>query len=265
MEEEKFQNWLIRNENKKAGTANAYASAVAKISEHYSNNNHQLVNLYTIKNSNELSEIIALYDFKGQYFEIGEIGHGTYRNALKAFKRYLKGEPRNSLKKPRNGDILKTPLEKDKELFLFDFDPLFVSEANKMSEYYNLFYCLERSIRKMVATTLKDKYGDNWWNLKVGFEIKKRVDENLKYELETGFTERSDNKIDYTTFGDLRQIIKSNWSDFSNQFKSQRAFNNTMVALNILRVPIAHCTPFVEDEEIRLKLTIKDWFRLIKK
>lgn len=264
MEEEKFQNWLLHNENKKGGTTSAYASAIIKISKHYSNQHHQLLNIYTITDTNKLRKIIELYDFEGEYFEIGEIGHGTYRNALKAFERYLLNEPRNTVRRLKKKNLLSTATQKDSNISEFDFDPLFVNEANKMSAYYNLFYCLERSIRKMVSETLETKYGENWWDIKVPFAIKKRVDENLKYEIDTGYTERSDTKIDYTTFGDLRQIIKLNWPDFTNQFKSERAFNNTMVALNTLRVPIAHCTPFAEDEEIRLKLTIKDWFRLLK-
>lgn len=82
-------------------------------------------------------------------------------------------------------------------------------------------------------------------------------------EADTGYTRRSEDKIDYTTFGELRQIVKLNWDAFSDKFRSINAFNNIMITLNTLRVPIAHCTPFAEDEIIRLELTVKDWFRLI--
>lgn len=37
-----------------------------------------------------------------------------------------------------------------------------------------------------------------------------------------------------------------------------------MNSLNLLRGPIAHCSPLAEDEVVRLKLTLKDWFRLME-
>ena len=37
-----------------------------------------------------------------------------------------------------------------------------------------------------------------------------------------------------------------------------------MTNLNQLRGPIAHCSPFAEDEVVRLELTVKDWFRLME-
>jgi hypothetical protein len=35
-----------------------------------------------------------------------------------------------------------------------------------------------------------------------------------------------------------------------------------MANLNMLRGPIAHCSPLAEDEVLRLQLTVRDWFRL---
>ncbi len=37
-----------------------------------------------------------------------------------------------------------------------------------------------------------------------------------------------------------------------------------MTSLNMLRAPIAHCCPLAEDEIVRLRLTVKDWFRLME-
>jgi len=37
-----------------------------------------------------------------------------------------------------------------------------------------------------------------------------------------------------------------------------------MGSLNTLRGPIAHCSPLAEDEALRLRLAVRDWFRLME-
>ena len=133
-----------------------------------------------------------------------------------------------------------------------------------MAQHYEVFYCLEKSIRSLVVELMFEKYGENWWN-KVKEEIRKAVELNIKREEESGFTIRSEEKIDYTTFGELSQIVTGNWEAFETLFKrGQRSFQKIMTNLNQLRGPIAHCCPLAEDEIVRLELTVKDWFRIME-
>lgn len=149
-----------------------------------------------------------------------------------------------------------------RESILLKFDSKIRLEAAEMSQNYELLYCLEKSIRNLVLEVMANKYGFEWWEKKVKFEIKEKVKYNQKNELNTGHTQLSENEIDYTTFGDLRQIIESNWEDFSGLLKNKFAFNRIMYTLNQLRGPLAHSNYLTEDEVIRLNLTIKDWLRL---
>src|SRR3989304_4068674 len=71
------------------------------------------------------------------------------------------------------------------------FDALYRNEAREMSKHYEIFYCLERSIRSLIVQLMKEKYGDNWWEEKVKEDIRKNVEANIKKEAESGFTERS--------------------------------------------------------------------------
>ena len=71
-------------------------------------------------------------------------------------------------------------------------------------------------------------------------------------------------EIDFSTFGELGEIVRSNWESFDAIFTSEKAFSKIMTSLNMLRNPIAHCCPMAEDEIIRLRLTLKDWFRLME-
>jgi hypothetical protein len=137
-------------------------------------------------------------------------------------------------------------------------------EAAEMGRHYELFYCLERSIRKLVAETLESAHGEKWWDTHVPTNIKDNVKTNIKKEKDSSFTIRSEDEIDYTNFGELGEIVRKNWDNFDASFTSEKAFTKIMTSLNMLRAPIAHCCVLSEDEIVRLRLTVKDWFRLME-
>lgn len=137
-------------------------------------------------------------------------------------------------------------------------------EAAEMSENYEVFYCLEQAVRKLITETLEEAEGTDWWNsTRILPDIKADVASLAKRERDNGVTPRSDNMIDYTTFGQLSVMITSNWDLFEPTLKSKRGVDRVMANLNLIRGPIAHCCPMQEDEEDRLKLAVKDWFRMI--
>lgn len=137
-------------------------------------------------------------------------------------------------------------------------------EAAEMSRHYELFYCLEKAIRKLISETLQETAGADWWDSgKVPAKIVEEVKDRSQRETDSGVTRRSDAPIDYTTFGELSVIITSNWDLFGAIFSSRRAVEKVMSSLNILRGPIAHCCPISDDEVVRLQLTVRDWFRII--
>jgi len=137
-------------------------------------------------------------------------------------------------------------------------------EASEMSEHYEVFYCLEQAVRKLIIETLDEAEGADWWNsARVSPDIKADVAGLVKKERDNGVTPRSDRMIDYTTFGQLSVIITSNWELFEPILKSKRGVERVMANLNLLRGTIAHCCPMQEDEIDRLQLAVKDWFRMI--
>ncbi len=137
-------------------------------------------------------------------------------------------------------------------------------EAAAMSRHYELFYCLERSIRDLVREKLAAERGVDWWDTAVPETIRSNVQKNIERERDSGVTMRSDDRLDYTTFGELGEIVRSNWAVFSDTFNSEKAFTKVMNSLNVLRGPIAHCSPLAEDEVVRLRLTLRDWYRLME-
>jgi hypothetical protein len=138
-------------------------------------------------------------------------------------------------------------------------------EAARMSELYEVFYCLENSIRKLVEDVVKEAEGANWWTSDRIDKprIQDPVQSRWRKEVDSGITPRSERLIDYTTFGELAQIITDNWDLFDPIFQSKTAVSNVANQLNLLRGPIAHCNPTDELEVERLNLAVKTWFRIM--
>lgn len=146
------------------------------------------------------------------------------------------------------------------------FDEKLRLEASKMAINYELMYCLENSIRSLISDVMYLETNDeNWWeqHLFVPQHIKDEVKKRIKQEREAAVTIRSTNPIDYTTFGELGEIIKYNWKFFGAVFNNIKAVQKVMSSLNSLRGPIAHSCPLAEDEVVRLGLSLRDWFRIM--
>jgi hypothetical protein len=136
------------------------------------------------------------------------------------------------------------------------------AEAADMAPHYEVFYSLETTIRRLVRDQLQTAEENDWWDERVPEQIRKDADKRRQREVDTGFTPRSDDPMDFLTFGGLSDIIKGNWDVFGALFSSIKAVERVMANLNTLRGPIAHCSPLAEDEVVRLRLAVRDWFRL---
>lgn len=146
------------------------------------------------------------------------------------------------------------------------FDAAVRAEASAMSKHYEVFYSLETSIRTLVASTIESASASpDWWSTpRVPQNLQVEVSSRIQKELDAGITRRSTDPLDYTTFGELAVLIGANWDLFGAVFNSKRAVEKVMSSLNALRNPIAHCSPLAEDEQLRLQLTVRDWFRLME-
>lgn len=139
------------------------------------------------------------------------------------------------------------------------------SEAASMAPHYEVFYSLEKSIRRLISDTLEAEDGPSWWTSgRILPTLQQEVADRQQREIDSGTTARSSDPIDFTTFGELGEIIKKNWDVFGSLFTSVRAVEKVMSSLNTLRGPIAHCSLLAEDEVLRLRLAVRDWFRLME-
>jgi hypothetical protein len=152
------------------------------------------------------------------------------------------------------------------DVYYPQFDAAVRREASAMAKHYEVFYSLEKSIRALVADTIEaaEKTTEWWSSARVPAAVQSEVASRVQKELDAGVTRRSLDELDYTTFGELSVIINANWDIFGSLFSSKKAVEKVMASLNALRNPIAHCSPLAEDEQLRLQLTVRDWFRLME-
>src|ERR1043166_8305137 len=147
----------------------------------------------------------------------------------------------------------------DTELFEHEI----LASARKMARFYVYYYAFENSIRSLITGRLEEKHGINWWELKAPAGVKKNVSENQMRERETAMTIRSEDPLSYTNFGELIDIISFNWDDFSDTIRSRKAMESVVSQFSKIRNVIAHSCELEEDDIFRLKLLIKDWFRIL--
>lgn len=135
------------------------------------------------------------------------------------------------------------------------------AEAARMAPHYEVLYSLETTIRRGIRDQLAAADPTDWWE-RVPEALRKEAEKRQKREIDTGITPRSDDPMDFLTLGELNDVIAANWDVFGAVFSSQKAVARVMSQLNTLRGPVAHCSPLAEDEIVRLRLTVRDWFRL---
>jgi hypothetical protein len=143
---------------------------------------------------------------------------------------------------------------------LFEAD--IIQEARRMADFYAIYYALENSIRRLVSGRLSEKHGVNWWKERVPPNIQQEVEKKQKEERDTAMSIRSEDPLAYTNFGELIPIFTSNWVDFSDTLRSEKAMYQILSQFNKIRNTVAHSCELNDDEITRFKLLVKDWFRI---
>jgi hypothetical protein len=165
---------------------------------------------------------------------------------------------------------VRSPLEIVTDSLVTDYvnqiDYRIVHNASRMADFYKVFFALENDIRDLVEETLFEQFGENWWEANVPQSVRDNCKKNVDREASEGLPPRSNRLIEYTTFGELSEIIRENWESFSGIFSnaSKNRVLRVLARLNHARGPIAHCNLLPEEESVRLKLAIRDWYKLME-
>ncbi len=85
--EEKFRKYLTKIGLK--GAQNNYPQAINLISQHYSSHTGKHIDIYSIKELNQLKIIVQDYEQTGRFAEFGYEHHGRYRAAIKKYLEFF--------------------------------------------------------------------------------------------------------------------------------------------------------------------------------
>lgn len=139
-------------------------------------------------------------------------------------------------------------------------------QAADNAPFYRMFYCLERLIREQVIQAMEKAAGADWWDSdKIPQQLRQEVAALVTREVDSATTQRSQRMIDYTTLGQLGQIIRENFELFEKQFTSKHALSSVLAKLNLARGPVAHNCPVSDLEKERLRVTVRDWFETVQR
>lgn len=137
-------------------------------------------------------------------------------------------------------------------------------QAADNAPFYRMLYCLERLMREQIIRTMEKAAGPGWWDSdKIPQQLRQEVASLATREVDSAITQRG-RMIDYTTLGQLGQIIRENWDIFEHQFTSKNAVSSLLARLNLARGPIAHNCPVSPLEMERLRLAVHDWFKTVQ-
>lgn len=135
-------------------------------------------------------------------------------------------------------------------------------EAAQMARLYEVFYCLERTVRDLVRKALQDeqqKLRENRIEPQILQELRRRQEQ----EKRSGITPREGDVLEYATLGELGQVIDANWDEVFHEYLEHReAAKRLITNLNSLRSPVAHSIPVPHSEANRLGVFLQDWARL---
>jgi ribosomal 50S subunit-recycling heat shock protein len=141
-----------------------------------------------------------------------------------------------------------------------------IKEAKNMAQVYPVLYVLENSIRGVVGKTMSDKYGKDWWDLKVKKPLKEKISDRMKDEKRSSWHQRrGSTPLDYTDLKDLESLVRGFKDDFVPNVISELGWFETFIdEVNRSRRVVAHMNPLSVDNIKMLEIYLKRWSKQIK-
>lgn len=131
-----------------------------------------------------------------------------------------------------------------------------------MSEYYQLLYCCENDVRKIINDVMGENFGTDWWDQKVRRNIQDDVNKRQEAEKNSVFFARVDDPLYFTTLGELKEIISDNFEVFINHFRSKKFVEELLFQINRLRIVVDHNYMLEEMDIATLKQNVERWYKI---
>lgn len=143
-------------------------------------------------------------------------------------------------------------------------DDVHVANAKTTSLVYTAIAAFENGVRALVMNTLIEKFQADWWEKGASNGIRERAQKRMEDERSAKWhAQRGQDPINYTTFGDLKNIMQNNWDAFEDLVGSLPWASGIFDVIERSRNVIMH-SGFLEREDIeRLGVNIRDWVKQV--
>ena len=151
-----------------------------------------------------------------------------------------------------------------KSVGLHLLDDVLVENSQKMAIVYTAIAAFENSVRDFVKTALIDKYQADWWEKGFSNTTRERAEKRIEDEQKTKWhTQRGRDPINYTTFGDLKNAMRTNWDAFEDAITSLEWAGGIFDAIERSRNVIMHSGVLDPEDIARLGINIRDWVKQV--
>jgi hypothetical protein len=145
-------------------------------------------------------------------------------------------------------------------------DEELVRASRKMAVVYTAICAFENSVRDFISKKLLEEKGENWWELCVKAEIRKKAEDRKMGEREIRWlAQRGDSMIHFTEFGDLIAIMAraENWKFFEPHIGNVEWAKQIITTLEKSRNIIMHSGELEPKDIERVGTYIRDWIRQV--
>jgi hypothetical protein len=151
-----------------------------------------------------------------------------------------------------------------KAISLDVLDDLLVANARANAVVYTAIAAFENSVRALVVKTLMEKFKEEWWEKGASNGIRERAQKRLEDEqLVRWHTQRGQDPINYTTFGDLKNVMQNNWDAFEDLIGSLPWASGIFDVVERSRNVIMHSGMLEREDIERLGVNIRDWVKQV--
>lgn len=134
-----------------------------------------------------------------------------------------------------------------------------VVAARRMATVYTAIAAFENSARDLVASTMLEAKGENWWS-GVKTDIRNRAETRMENEAKHKFhAQRGDAPLNYTDLKDLLNIIRANWEAFEAFLPSADWTASVFDAMERSRNVIMHSGQLGPRDVERVGIHLRDW------
>lgn len=134
-----------------------------------------------------------------------------------------------------------------------------VLSARRMGTVYTAIAAFENSARALVASTMIEAHGDEWWS-NVKSDIRNRAATRQANEEKHKFhAQRGDAPLNYTELKDLLNVIRANWEAFEPFLPSPDWTASVFDSIERSRNVIMHSGYLGPRDIERVGIHIRDW------